>query len=195
MNAPHSMSEQVRNHAELLSRDGPDCITGLIDLTSDRLIRLAIAVTGNQHDAEDVVQEVLVRVAQKPQALEAADDSWAYLLAMVRNEALAATRRKQRHQLFASLSDLVTQCRVDDQDREDQFRQVWRAMKCLPSAQSEVVVLRIWEGMTFPQIATILAISKDTAASRFRYAMQKLENALRPSWDDTPVITQGDRRS
>lgn len=188
MKAPNTMSERVRVHAELLSREGPDCITGLIDLTADRLIRLAIAVTGNQHDAEDVVQEVLVRVAQKPVSLKEADDSWAYLLAMVRNEALAATRRQRRHQLFASLADLVTHCPVDDQDREDQFQHVWRAMKRLPSAQSEVVVLRIWESLTFAEIARILDIPADTAASRFRYAMQKLENILRPSWDGGHVV-------
>jgi RNA polymerase sigma-70 factor (ECF subfamily) len=37
-----------------------------------------------------------------------------------------------------------------------------------------VVVLKIWEAMTFAQIADVLEISADTAASRYRYAMQKL---------------------
>ena len=42
--------------------------------------------------------------------------------------------------------------------------------------QAEVVVLKIWEEMTFAQIANILEISSSTAASRYRYAIGKLTN-------------------
>ena len=63
-------------------------------------------------------------------------------------------------------------------EREEQYRSVWRALRRLPSEQSEVVVLKIWEEMTFAQIGTILDISANTAASRYRYAMEKLAGKL-----------------
>ena len=46
--------------------------------------------------------------------------------------------------------------------------------------QAEVVVLRIWEGMTFAEIGEVLEISQNTAASRYQYAMQKLSRRLAP---------------
>jgi RNA polymerase sigma-70 factor, ECF subfamily len=48
----------------------------------------------------------------------------------------------------------------------------------LPTDQSEVVVLKLWESLTFAQIAEMLQISPSTAASRYRYAMEKLSRSL-----------------
>ena len=48
--------------------------------------------------------------------------------------------------------------------QEDTNREVWTALRTLPTEQSEVVVLKIWEEMTFAQIANILEISSSTAA-------------------------------
>jgi RNA polymerase sigma-70 factor (ECF subfamily) len=54
----------------------------------------------------------------------------------------------------------------------------------LPPAQSEVVVLKIWEGMTFAEIGEVLGESPNTAASRYRYALQKLTHFLQPLADE-----------
>ncbi|MGY8716457.1 MAG: RNA polymerase sigma factor, partial [Verrucomicrobiia bacterium] len=50
----------------------------------------------------------------------------------------------------------------------------------LPSEQREVVVLKVWGGLTFAQIAEQLDLSANTAASRYRYALTKLREALNP---------------
>jgi RNA polymerase sigma-70 factor (ECF subfamily) len=42
------------------------------------------------------------------------------------------------------------------------------------------LVLKIWEGMTFAEIAEVLGESPNTAASRYRYALQKLSQHLQP---------------
>ena len=46
------------------------------------------------------------------------------------------------------------------------------------TAQSEVVVLKIWEGMTFAQIGVVIGKSPNTVASRYRYAMCRLKQHL-----------------
>jgi RNA polymerase sigma-70 factor (ECF subfamily) len=78
------------------------------------------------------------------------------------------------------LTDLVTQRRVDELEQEETYRAVWSALRVIPVEQAEVVVLKIWEMMTFAQIGDILAISPNTAASRYQYAMAKLAKALSP---------------
>jgi RNA polymerase sigma-70 factor, ECF subfamily len=102
---------------------------------------------------------------------------------MVRNEVLANIRRRQ-HSVTSgslgggSLADLVTHCPVDEAEREESHRAVWAAVRALPREQAEVVVLKIWEGLTFAQIGEILEISPNTAASRYQYAMAKLTARL-----------------
>jgi RNA polymerase sigma-70 factor (ECF subfamily) len=155
-----------------------DALGALFDLTGHRLVRFALALMRNQHDAEDAVQTALVRIAREPPLLTNVACPWAYLLTMVRNEALLIARRKQRCMPLGDLSDLVTLCRVDELEREETHRAVWAAVRALPPQQAEVVVLKIWEEMTFAQIAEILDVSPNTAASRYQYAMTKLTHRL-----------------
>jgi RNA polymerase sigma-70 factor (ECF subfamily) len=173
-----AFTERVRDCVDRLAATGVDALGALFDLTSQRLVRFALAVTRNQHDAEDAVQTSLVRVASQPQLLLPATCPWAYLLRMVRNESLLIARRKKRWSMAANLNDLVTVCGVDEVEREETYRAVWLALRTLPPEQAEVVVLKIWEEMTFAQIATVLEESPNTIASRYQYAMTKLSKRL-----------------
>ena len=175
---PSGFAERVRECTDRLMAVGVDALGALFDLTSTRLVRFATALTRHQHDAEDAVQTALVRLAGEPRLLAKVQCPWAYLLRMVRNEALATARRKQRCSTSSNLADLVTRCRVDEAEREESHRAVWSALRTLPPQQAEVVVLKIWEELTFAQIGEILEISPNTAASRYQYAMAKLAARL-----------------
>lgn len=175
----------VINRADNLARMGEDAISGLIDLTSQRLVRFATSITRNQHDAEDAVQAAMIQVARQPGLLAGCEDPWGYLLRMVRNESLVIGRRKRPWRLIDGICDLLVQRRVDELEREEQFREVWVALRRLPAQQSEVVVLKIWEEMTFAEIASVLDLSPSTAASRYRYAMTKLSVLLDPASENS----------
>jgi RNA polymerase sigma-70 factor (ECF subfamily) len=176
-----SFSDEVKSCAVRMAESGVAALAGLFDLTSQRLVRYATTITRNQHDAEDAVQAALVQVARQQYRFCQVDHPWSYLLRMVRNEALVIVRRKRRWSFVANLSDLLTRKLVDEVEREEAFRAVWSALRALPVEQAEVVVLKIWEEMTFAQIGDILELSAHTVASRYRYAMKKLSGKLAPS--------------
>jgi RNA polymerase sigma-70 factor, ECF subfamily len=178
MPSSNDFAQRVQQCTTQLAASGVDALGPLFDLTSQRLVRLAVALTRHQQDAEDAVQTALVRLAGQPRLLSAAVCPWAYLLRMVRNEALMILRRQQRCSAAGDLSDLVTHCSVDELEHEESQRAVWTALRTLPPEQAEVVVLKIWEEMTFAEIGQILEASPDTAASRYRYAMAKLTKCL-----------------
>lgn len=175
---PDSFSDHVRLFADRIAESSAAALSGLYDLTAQRLVRYAATITRNQHDAEDAVQTALVKVAGEPQLLCRSRQPWSYLLRMVRNESLLILRRKHRWSLVSNVTDLLSRRMVDELDQEDTHRAVWAALRTLPTDQSEVVVLKIWEDMTFAQIAEILGISPSTAASRYRYAIGKLTQKL-----------------
>ena len=172
-------SEQVRESALCIAESGAAALTGLYDLTSMRLVRFSVTITRNQHDAEDAVQAALVRVVGNAKILIRAQNPWPYLLQMVRNESLSILRRKRRSAIVSNLTDLLTHRSVDAVTQEESHRAVWLAIRTLPVEQSEVVVLKIWEELSFSQIAEVLSIPAATAGSRYRYAMQKLALELR----------------
>ncbi len=173
-----SFSNQVRTSAQCIVESGAAGLAGLYDLTAQRLVRFAVTITRNQHDAEDAVQASLVRVVASPQILTRADSPWPYLLRIVRNESLVILRKKRRWAAVQSLTDLLTRRSVDELEQEDTFRAVWLAMRLLPVEQREVIVLKIWEDLTFAQISDVLGVPAATAASRYRYGLQKLSAQL-----------------
>jgi RNA polymerase sigma-70 factor (ECF subfamily) len=178
MHAHDDFPAQVQECANRLAAGGVSALGGLFDLTAQRLVRFAAALAHHQQDAEDAVQAALTRLAMEPRRLASVGCPWAYLLRMVRNEVLATIRRQQRCTAAANLADLVTHCPVDEAEREESHQAVWAAIRTLPAEQAEVVVLKIWEEMTFAQIAETLELSPNTVASRYQYAMTKLTARL-----------------
>ena len=178
MEGQTTFSKRVAERANSLAESGVESLGALYDLTTRRLVRYAVTLTRNHHDAEDTVQAVLVRVAARPRLLAAAKCPWSYLLRMVRNEALGIVRRKKRWSLVSNLTDMLTRRLVDEVELEDTHRAVWKALRQLPTEQAEVVVLKIWEEISFAGIGEVLDISPNTAASRYKYAMQRLSGLL-----------------
>jgi RNA polymerase sigma-70 factor (ECF subfamily) len=167
---------RLRACAEQLARGGNVALGELFDLTAARLLRYAAMITRNAHDAEDVVQSAFVRAALHADQLAAAQHPWAYLIQIVRNEGLRFLQRRPHE------APPVAEASVEDEDwllAAEAAAEIQAALGELVPEQAEVVVLKLWEEMTFAEIADITGESPNTAASRYRYAIGKLRNRLR----------------
>jgi len=170
--------------AQALGRGGIGALGPLFDLVAGRLLRFARLFTRHEQDAEDVIQSALMRTALHPEGLAGAAYPWAYLIRTVRNEALRVMSRRSS----ATMAwDVDTVDRLGDGagdwptlalEREELQVAIRAALESLPAEQSEVLVLKLWEGLTFAEIATVCDVSPNTAASRYRYALEKLAPRL-----------------
>jgi RNA polymerase sigma-70 factor (ECF subfamily) len=127
-------------------------------------------------DAEDIVQEAFVRFWRKNQTLE----NRGLLYAMVRSIALDLIRRDSRRarREAAAVSD-VSQCSEPHFHIEDESQQILvAALDRLPKDQREVLVMKIWNELTFAEIGQALGLSQNTVASRYRYALAALRKTL-----------------
>lgn len=128
-------------------------------------------------DAEDVVQEAFVRFWRSRQR---AADPAAYLYACVKHCALEwqrSHRRRSRREQVAARPETEAWF-AGPLEQDERRAAIAAALLTLPESQREVLVLRIWGGLSFPQIAEALRISANTAASRYRYALAKLREQL-----------------
>ena len=174
-----TLAKQVAIYALQLGRGNLVALGKLYDLTAERLIRYARTLTRNTADAEDALQAAMCRVSQYPEQLARSEYPWAYFLKIVRNETLKVIQRRQALPVTADPQDVWS---VDERglEREEHAACVRAALQRLPSEQAEVVVLKIWEAMTFAEIAVVLGESQNTVASRYRYAIEKLTRILEP---------------
>lgn len=128
-------------------------------------------------DAEDVVQDGFVRYWKKRRGV---DDPAAYLFICVKSCALQWVRgeaRRKRRELKAAECGGESQGMFELGLVEDERRvAIEKALVDLPVEQREVVVLKLWSGLTFEQIGKVAGVSVNTAASR--YGLKALKGVL-----------------
>ncbi len=128
-------------------------------------------------DAEDVLQEVLFETWRKsggrtPDA--------ALVFATIRRRAMDLARRTQRRAVRedAAIDGTADPFVMPECGDRDMHAQLAEAVGGLPEHLREVLTLRIWGGLSFPEIGAVSGISENTAASRHRYALEQLRETL-----------------
>ncbi|MBI2813895.1 MAG: sigma-70 family RNA polymerase sigma factor [Opitutae bacterium] len=149
-----------------------------------KLLLCARQWTRSFADAEDVVQEAFVRYWRHQRHLPG--DPQALLVTSIRRAALDHARRQARRAAREEKADGGLEerdCAFEPQPGEDAGRrqEIEAALQRLPSVQREVLVLKIWNELTFGQIGATLEIPANTAASRYRYALAALRKELKPA--------------
>jgi RNA polymerase sigma-70 factor, ECF subfamily len=147
----------------------------------------ALRVLGNPAAAQDVAQDVFLRVWRRPGAFDPArGDLGAYLRLMARSRALDLWRTAQAG---GRATDRLKIASGRDEDRpeaqpaarleRDEHRaSVRAALGVLPEPQREAVVLAYWGGLTADEIATRSGVPLGTAKSRVRLGLQRMRAEL-----------------
>jgi RNA polymerase sigma-70 factor (ECF subfamily) len=157
----------------------------LYDAHAQALYAFAIDLTRHEADAADLLQEIFCRLAAKPALLHSVRDERAFLLRMVYTRVVDASRRRNVRQKFAEQEKAAPLFAEAADPDEAAFREnLAEALATLPAEQRTVVHLKLWQGLTFEQIAETLAIPPNTAASRYRYGLDKLRTLLRPLYEE-----------
>lgn len=156
----------------------------LYDSLAGRLLGAARTLGCTGSEAEDIVHDLFVRLVSSGACLGDVDDPEAYAFTSLRH---AVSRSRQRKALERSAIERIGREREADgrmvADEADGVSdgpdaRLARALAGLPEAQREVVALKIDGGLTFAQIAKVTNVSLNTAAGRYRYALDKLRAAL-----------------
>jgi RNA polymerase sigma-70 factor, ECF subfamily len=164
-----------------LTQDDPAAVEWIWDRYAGDLLAMLQARLGSRHDGEDVLQAVFVRIVRKRHRLARARCLNRYVFRIARNEAASYMRCRNRHNIGRALPDAWLVACDGGQEQSDRVDQLQTALAQLPPEQREVVVLRVYREKTFADIAQLLAVSQNTAASRYRYGMEKLHKLLRES--------------
>ena len=165
-------------------RSPGEVVAALSDQFGPALFRTARTLLGRTDLAEDAVQETfvgLVRARVMPSDLE---NARAYLFTALRHAAAKLRGRANRERLVvaADLLEIAGPIKPTEFDRAERLES---ALQSLPADQREVIALKIDGGLTFAEVAVSLGISPNTAASRYRYAFQKLRTALVEAGNDS----------
>jgi RNA polymerase sigma-70 factor (ECF subfamily) len=162
-------------------------IARLYDDHAGALFAFLLNLLRNEADTHDVTQELFLKLGRRPDLLRGVRDERGFLLRLAHNAAIDLIRRREtRQRNYDLLAREPLTLFAESADPDDRvFREkLAEALGELPPDQRAVVHLKLWEKLTFEAIAQILEIPLNTAASRYRYGLDKLRDRLRPIYDE-----------
>jgi RNA polymerase sigma-70 factor (sigma-E family) len=147
------------------------------------LVRFAMLLTGDDHRAEDLVQDALTKAYLRWSRIRRADNPDVYLRRLVINGSRSWWRRRANRETpgltapeRAAPGDLGDEAAARDQ--------LWRLIAALPDQQRAVVVLRFYEDLDDATIAQILECSPATVRTHAMRALHKLRGNLGEGAED-----------
>ncbi|MEA3210309.1 MAG: hypothetical protein QOE70_3366 [Chthoniobacter sp.] len=157
----------------------------IYDAHASGLFHYLVAITKTEADARDLLQELFIKLA-RGMTMEVKSEK-AFLFRLAHNLAIDWLRRRQVR--WDSEQRLIRERDPDEQHASDPdaallTRSFAEAMKTLPDEQRTILQLKLWDGLTFEEIADAQGIPLNTAASRYRYGLEKLRTRLRPLYEE-----------
>lgn len=145
----------------------------------NKLYRIALRITLRSEDAEDVVQDTLLKVWEHRSEWEQIGSMEAYATTICRNLALDLTKRAghQTQQLpdAMPIADTSSAGRMEAQEKLSLVRQL---MDSLPETQRTIMQLRDIEGMTYQEIAEAMSLSETQVKVYLHRARTKIKQQI-----------------
>lgn len=154
----------------------------LLDLPfKDRLYRLALGIVGDAYDAEDIIQELLIKIWNRIDQYHEIENKEAWCMTVTRNLAIDKIRSRKTsvHDIadysFLSDSDATPDKKLEDDDR---MNSILALVNDLPEKQRLIVYLRDVEGYSYKEIAEITDNTLDFIKVSLHRARKTLKDAL-----------------
>ncbi len=149
---------------------------------SDRLFRLALRITMNRAEAQDVVQDTLLKVWEQRSQWEQINNLEAFAIATCRNRALDVLKRAGRNTKSLDEVDDVHSPMPNVQssmETREEISLVRSLMDGLPEVQRTIMLLRDIEGKTYQEIAQALSISETQVKVYLHRARTKIKEKVK----------------
>lgn len=148
-----------------------------------RLLAFARGWAPGQADAEDLVQEAILRLWKVQQDQGGVPPDLPLVFSTIRfcglNRHRSEKRRRRREESIIYLNDFEDVWLDPALEEDEEALLLRKEVEGLSDKLREVVTMKIWGGLTFAEISESLGISPNTAASRYRYALEQLAHAMR----------------
>jgi len=179
-------------------RDGdPNALGRLLDLLWAPLVRYATRILSDDVEAQDVVQEALVRLWARRDRLREDGSLKALLYTTVRNACLDELRTARRRKGLRATEHQPPAPRTpyEDVHGAELLRLAAAAVASLPQKRQEVFRLIREEGLSYRETAETLGLSEQTVANHMSLALADLRTTIRPYLTDRPTSSENDRDS
>lgn len=149
-----------------------------VRIRGNHLLRFAYLQTGNRHDAEDLLQEVLADLARRGDELNDVEDMDAYARRALVNRRNSRWRRLQRSREVELIAVSTNSNAAHSEDEWALRMTVWKACRDLPRRQRDAVLLRYYMDLDYNAISVTLNCAPSTARSLVYRGVEQIKRQL-----------------
>jgi RNA polymerase sigma-70 factor, ECF subfamily len=162
-----------------------DCLAPLVRRYASPLLTFILRMTGDRHRSEELFQEVFLAVWEKRRTYRLPSPFRSWLFAIAANRCRADFRRARAPAVSLDEPFAVSPAAKGDSPVEaavgaETAQMIAAAVAELPEQQRSAVVLRIWNGLSYAEVAEILQCSEATARSHMHHGLNALRRHLAP---------------
>lgn len=155
----------------------------------DMLFRLALRITTSRADAEDIVQETLIRVWRRRDSWQNIDSIEAFCITICRNLALDKAREQARHGENAAIDEAherpdTAASPMERMLQREQMEAIRRIVDALPEKQKSCMQLRDFEGRAYKDIANALDMTEEQVKVNIFRARQAVKRQIKKTIND-----------
>ena len=186
--ATHGNTEDEIRLMKRIQQREADALEELYDLYNRLLFGLVLSIVKKREEAEDVLQEVFVKIWNKADSFDAeSGNPYGWIVTIARNQAIDRIRSKgykTQEKQSVSIHEPLFSLEGDQYDPmettifSDRAELVHKALEQIPDKQCEVIKIAYYKGLTQSEISEYLDIPLGTVKSRTRQGMKKLKNIL-----------------
>jgi RNA polymerase sigma-70 factor (ECF subfamily) len=150
-----------------------------VELYTPRFLLFARQKASTEADAQDLVQEAVLEATQRQ--LNGGLPPAALVFATIHRRAIDLARRDERrlNREHVAAESAGTSWFDNTMEDREMKQLVEGALRRLPELYREVVMLKIWGELTFAEVASVLGIPANTAASRYRYGLTEMRKLMK----------------
>jgi RNA polymerase sigma-70 factor (ECF subfamily) len=181
--------EPERRTIEAAQAGDLDALASLYDSHINQVYRFALARLNNVHDAEDVTEEIFVKMLSGITSYRWRQVPFAaWLMRIARNEVINFARRNGKRAHDSDLPEEIEDRRNDDPAEQTErmlaLEDLRQAVTKLPDAQRDVIVLRFASGLSVADTARALGKNENNVKVLQHKAMQKLQVLMSPKYPE-----------
>lgn len=157
-----------------------NAIEHIVEEQIDRWFRFAFFRTGDRTEAEDIVQDTMLKIFEHDIGRVPPEKLSNYIMRALANTCRDRMRRA-KDRMSTTTTNIAYNAACDDSanhEWEQEYERINSALRGIPDEQAEILRMRAMDGMRFTEIADILGIPTTTAKSRFKYGIEKLRKQI-----------------
>ena len=189
--SPKHKKQQETELLLRLQKGDESAFASLFYAYKDKLLNFSFSFTHSEEKAEDVVQEVFLKIWQNRDRIGEVDNFSAYIYRIAQNHAIDELRRFSKETLSVSshfsADEVVVNGPVEDLLNKEIRQKIDEAVNLLPPQQKNIYYLHNEEGLKYEEIASQLDLSESTIRNHMSQAMRNIRKILSLTYPSLPI--------